>query len=968
VTFAAVGSGTSIVTAGGTFTLNPSHVGDLFIASISAASTTVFATGITSSNITWTQAGTAFEGAAAGGTYCTVWLGKVTATGNQTQTISFSGATPSVHGFAQEFSSTAGSWAVDGSQGNLNANTATCPSLTPSQAGDIYWCAPFEAGSGSAGSTTGYTYFHDAASDEGCYNPACTTSAQAPVFGNSDTRTGIAILIKETGGAGAAPYPLIPPAPFTPMGFRQYAITPPLPTVIIPAADTGTGAESSAAGAVLAASASAKALQRSASDKIAYLYDGTALIAYWDGSSGQVRQVAGVLGTPQVSSVISTAEDAISLWVSNTSSGSDIWVCSSDDDASGAGPSLHVRHGTYSAGSFTWNTAALISGTTTADTIQSVITWNGTYLMVFWWDGASGSDRISYAYTTDKTGTSGWSATATFAGGSWSSIVQLSVRHSARLGATVLVYGAHSTMNYAVLADSATPALGNWGGNTVYDQFDDSLSLFGGPQVVIDESTGAIHVARAVSNNTGPSWDGVIYWNGAYSSSGSGSVTFAARVTVSPAASSTGPADIAVAVDKNSTAWVLWVDSTSQGNLAYATLTSPFTSASSATILVAGSSTSNPRWPHVPAVSASQGGLADALPVLYMDTTSSLYPVILNTSIILPGSIQPPADLLIPPGFSSPMAWQRQSWPSQAAPGVPSQDAGTGAEAGTIQVSGSDAGTGTEGTTVQVVSADTGTGTDSASITVTDTDTGTGAESSLEGPAVQAYPLIPPAPFTPMGFQWRAWPAQAPLEAPSQDSGTGTDSSGGPQVGDSDAGTGAETATITISGPDTGTGADSGTVLSPPAAGMALMPPAPFTPMGWQRQSWPSAAPLLVSGQDSGTGGDSAAITVTDADTGTGADAAGITISAADAGTGADSGTAVAPAGPPVPPLIPPGFSSPMAWQRQSWPSQAAILVPSGDAGSGADTATAAPVAVLPPGGRLSGTAASATIYGGSVT
>ena len=394
----------------------------------------------------------------------------------------------------------------------------------------------------------------------------------------------------------------------------------------------------------VARSGSAKALQRNAADKLAYLYDGSLIFGYWNGTQGQVGHITSPHAGLSVTNLITTTEDGISVWADNTAgTSSDIWVCSSDDDASGgAGPSLHVRHGTYAGGVFTWDAATLISGTTTAATIQSSITWNGTYLMVFWWDGASGSDRVSYAYTSTKNGTSGWSAAATLSeSATWTTIVQVTARHSYKLGATVVVYGGNSQMHYACLADSATPAIGNWGGRTVYDQFDDSLELFGGPQVVIDENSGAIHVARAVANLAGPSWDGVIYWNGAYTPGTPGSVAFAARVTVASGATATGPADIAAAVDVNGTAWLLWTDSTTAGNLKYATLAFPFTSASAAATLIAGGAASNPRWPHVPAVSASAGGLSGFLPVLYMDTTGSPYPVLLNTAIQLPSVVLP---------------------------------------------------------------------------------------------------------------------------------------------------------------------------------------------------------------------------------------------------------------------------------------------------------------------------------------
>lgn len=204
MTFAAVGSGVAIG-SGATFALNPVTAGDLFIASLASESATIFATGITSTNVTWAQAGTSFEGVASGsGTYCNVWLGKASATGSATQTIAFSGTAPLVRGYAKEFSSTVGAWALDGSQGSLDATTATCPSLTPSQAGDIYWFYSLQAVNTVNGTTSGYTYFADANSNGGCYDAACTNAAQAPAFGNSSGRTGIAVLVKELTAAAPA--------------------------------------------------------------------------------------------------------------------------------------------------------------------------------------------------------------------------------------------------------------------------------------------------------------------------------------------------------------------------------------------------------------------------------------------------------------------------------------------------------------------------------------------------------------------------------------------------------------------------------------------------------------------------------------------------------------------------------------------------------------------------------------------
>jgi hypothetical protein len=210
LTFASVGAVISITAA--TFSLNPTAIGQLFIATVTAYNTsTVHATGITSTNITWAQVGTTFVGVS--GVTCSqnMWLGTSTATGAATQTIAFSGTTPQVFGSSHAFSSTVGAWSLDGAQNNVDGNTASAGTLTPTQAGDIFWMHSIEGGSGSAGTTPGYTYFTDTGGGgEGCFNPACANSVQAPTFGASDFRTGIAILVKENvaGGTGLIPQQL----------------------------------------------------------------------------------------------------------------------------------------------------------------------------------------------------------------------------------------------------------------------------------------------------------------------------------------------------------------------------------------------------------------------------------------------------------------------------------------------------------------------------------------------------------------------------------------------------------------------------------------------------------------------------------------------------------------------------------------------------------------------------------------
>lgn len=415
----------------------------------------------------------------------------------------------------------------------------------------------------------------------------------------------------------------VPPGRQSPMAWQSIAR---YPAPVLPQAGT-----------TLATSASAKALQRAAADKVTYLFDGSLLATWWTGSAGQVAQIINPLTSPVVNNLITTVEDGTSLWVDNSSGiSSDIWVASSGDDAASSGiASITVRHGVYNGSTFTWDTATSVPGPVSPNTESCTITWNGTYLIVLWWDGISGTDRICISYTNVKAGTSGWVSGGTFSeSGTWSTICQVNVRHSVKLGATVVTYGGNSQMHYAVLKDSAaSPAVANWGGRVVFDQYTDNYISFGGPQLIIDEVSGAIHCVRATPNSGGPTWTGVAYWLGTYSATGSGSVSWAARVIADSASSATGPADIAVAVDINGKVYVIWTTDTSNDTMKYATLVSPYTSAVAGGIIYTPGG--NTRWPHVPAISASQSGLSASLPVLYMDISGSPYPVRLDTSVQL---------------------------------------------------------------------------------------------------------------------------------------------------------------------------------------------------------------------------------------------------------------------------------------------------------------------------------------------
>lgn len=200
MTWSAVGSwlsGTSTVA------LNNQAVGNLILLEVENKDTTVWATSVSGGGVTWAQLGTRFTGTV-NARSAVVFAGTVTATGVGNATVTFNGSPTSNHAVAHEFHSTAGSWSLD-VQGDIDSSgTNTWASLTPAGAGELYFGFAVNAGSASAGSTSGYVYSAnaDGSGNGALYNTACTSSAQAPVWGDSTEIFGVMVLVKETGSGG----------------------------------------------------------------------------------------------------------------------------------------------------------------------------------------------------------------------------------------------------------------------------------------------------------------------------------------------------------------------------------------------------------------------------------------------------------------------------------------------------------------------------------------------------------------------------------------------------------------------------------------------------------------------------------------------------------------------------------------------------------------------------------------------
>jgi chitodextrinase len=224
-----------------------------------------------------------------------------------------------------------------------------------------------------------------------------------------------------------------------------------------------------------------------------------------------------------------------------------------------------------------------------------------------------------------------------------SNSVQVAIRHSTKLGATIAVYGAACKILTRTLLDTATDPtslLGNWSAERTVDANDDCENNFGGPQIAIDESNGNIHVFKAVTAGQTPSWTGVTYWLGHMGSGGI--ITWGARVVIDPTAASGGasycqslcnPPDIAGAVDSTGKVYVFWATNEIGGAIKFATLQSPYTTPSAvATVATTGA---NPRYPHVPAQAPLSGGYVP----LFYQSGSGTYNIMMTTLDIAPPSV-----------------------------------------------------------------------------------------------------------------------------------------------------------------------------------------------------------------------------------------------------------------------------------------------------------------------------------------
>ena len=236
MSWSAVGS--FFQTADATVSVDPQAVGDVLLIEVLCFSSgvTAYCSGITGGNCTWTQLGTKLTSTSGNECTAVVFQGVATATGTATATFAISGSASTVIAAGQEFRSSVGSWALDGTQGSIdtqgsNANWAT---LTPSGSGGLYFGYAYDYESSAiAGTTSGFVYDIDGV---GCGMGYClsVSAAYTPVWGDTSQGTGIMVLLKETGAAATStPAPLQAGSTWR-RRFRPRAMLSPPPTPALP--------------------------------------------------------------------------------------------------------------------------------------------------------------------------------------------------------------------------------------------------------------------------------------------------------------------------------------------------------------------------------------------------------------------------------------------------------------------------------------------------------------------------------------------------------------------------------------------------------------------------------------------------------------------------------------------------------------------------------------------------------------
>jgi uncharacterized repeat protein (TIGR02543 family) len=183
-------------------TVSPAHVGDLVVLESQIHSQTIAVLGVTSPNITgWTNAQQYVDSTDVPAITEEIWYGTATAAGSTTITVNYSASVASLTPelVADSFTTPSTStWSVVSHSGAQVSSSSiiTFPSLLSSAAANqLYWGYAEDAGTASAGSTSGFTYTSTGATGNlVASNPALTatttytpTATMSPAGANTST-------------------------------------------------------------------------------------------------------------------------------------------------------------------------------------------------------------------------------------------------------------------------------------------------------------------------------------------------------------------------------------------------------------------------------------------------------------------------------------------------------------------------------------------------------------------------------------------------------------------------------------------------------------------------------------------------------------------------------------------------------------------------------------------------------------
>ncbi len=207
--FTAVGPIHSATANGFSLTPSSTAFGEFILLWVTSLTAADFATALTGSNMMWSVLVPHHAFSSGGSVVQTVFIGQPLNTSAQNQTITFNTGSPSVQVAWREFNCSAGFNAITlDATGFVDlATNGALPSVTPTHTNDMYATSTWDAGTGVAGNTPGFTYAIDTSNNHFAYNLQCTSSTQSPNIGDTNGTSGIGVMLSIQPSPKTAPPP-----------------------------------------------------------------------------------------------------------------------------------------------------------------------------------------------------------------------------------------------------------------------------------------------------------------------------------------------------------------------------------------------------------------------------------------------------------------------------------------------------------------------------------------------------------------------------------------------------------------------------------------------------------------------------------------------------------------------------------------------------------------------------------------